>query len=456
MTATATAAVRPLLLLLVSLLPCCLSIGEDVHLLKFKNSLKESSALDSTWIKDTNPCDRKKPWKGVDCSDTGFKSVSALLLMNLGLSGDGADMDVEALGNLKYLRVVSLEKNSISGSIPQFNRLTSVKSLFLSSNRFSGEITQDFFTSMESLKKLHLQSNSFSGKIPESLTGLDNLMEMLLQNNEFSGPIPEFEQKSLQILDLSSNKLEGEIPESLSRFPAKAFDGNANLCGSLISKECSKPADKNAPSEDPTHSGNSSNTKWVILAVVVVLLLITIMFKAKKKGEEQFRVLGKENVDEHVEVNVPSINRRSPSSNRRGGGGGNFNESGSRSSKRGARPVNDLVVISQDHGVFGLSDLMKAAAEVLGSGGMGSAYKATMANGLSVVVKRMRDMNKLSRDGFESEIRKLGRIRHMNILPPLAYHYRKEEKLLVTQFIPRGSLLFLLHGTTISCYETFI
>lgn len=441
MTATATAAV-----LILSLLPSSLSAGgEDVHLLKFKDSLKDSSPLDSTWIKDTNPCDRKKPWRGVDCSDSGFKAVSALLLMNLGLSGDGGDMDIEALANLQSLRVVSLEKNSFSGPIPQFNRLTSVKSMFLSSNRFSGEIPQDFFTKMESLKKLHLQSNSFSGKIPESLGELDNLMEILLQKNEFSGPVPELQQKSLQIIDLSYNKLEGEIPSSMSRFPAKAFEGNPGVCGSLISKEC-KPAEAEAPPVEKIadgHSGNSSNTKWVILAVVVAMLLLTIMFRANKKEEENFRVLGKENVDEVVQVHVPSsINRRSSSSRR----GGNFNESGSRSSKRGSRPVNDLVVISQDHGVFGLADLMKAAAEVLGSGGMGSAYKATMANGLSVVVKRMRDMNKLGRDAFESEIRKLGRIRHRNILPPLAYHYRKEEKLLVTEFVPRGSLLFLLHG----------
>ncbi|KAL8498260.1 hypothetical protein ACS0TY_021547 [Phlomoides rotata] len=442
MTATATAAV---LLLLLSLLPSSLSVGEDVHLLKFKDSLKDSSPLDSTWIKDTNPCDRRKPWRGVDCTDTGFKTVSALLLMNLGLSGDGADMDIEALANLQSLRVVSLEKNAFSGSIPQFNRLTSVKSLFLSSNRFSGEIPPDFFTKMESLKKLHVQSNSFAGKIPDSLRGLDNLMEMMLQKNEFSGPIPEFEQQSLQIIDLSYNKLEGEIPSSMSRFPAKAFEGNPSLCGALISTECkpaeAPPAEKKSPD---AHSGNSSNTKWVVLAVVVAMLMVTIMFRAKKKDQESFRVLGKENVEEVVQVHVPSsMNRRSSSSNRRGG---DYNEAGSRSSKRGSRPVNDLVVINQEYGVFGLADLMKAAAEVLGSGGMGSAYKATMGNGLSVVVKRMRDMNKLSRDAFESEIRKLGRIRHRNILPPLAYHFRKEEKLLVTQFIPKGSLLFLLHG----------
>ncbi|EYU28315.1 hypothetical protein MIMGU_mgv1a025411mg [Erythranthe guttata] len=448
------AAVRLLLLLLFifSLLTTpSLSIGEDIHLLEFKESLKDPISLDSTWIKDTNPCDPKKPWEGVDCSDTAFKSVSALLLMNLGLSGDGGDLDMDALGNLESLRIISLENNTFSGVLPEFNRLGSLKSLFLSGNQFSGEIPQDFFDKMGSLKKLHLSRNKFSGTIPGSLTRLDNLMELFLQQNEFSGPVPVFGQKSLQTIDLSGNKLQGEIPEGMSRFPAKAFDGNPDLCGTVVSKDCVAP-EKNAGQPD----GSGSVTKWVILAVVVGVLLVTILFKAKKE-DENFRVLGKENLDEVVQVHMPtssSSNKRSGSSTRRGGGGGGggggYNEPGSQSSSRrgsgGGKSNNDLVVINEEKGVFGLPDLMKAAAEVLGSGGMGSAYKAIMANGVSVVVKRMRDMNKLNKDAFEAEIRRLGRIRHRNILPPLAYHYRKEEKLLITEFIPKGSLLFLLHG----------
>lgn len=441
------AAVRLLLLLTFSLLAApSLSIGEDVHLLEFKESLKDSSSLDSTWVKGTNPCDRTKQWKGVDCSDTGFKTVSALLLMNLALSAPAADIDVEALGNLQTLRVISLENNTFSGEIPEFNRLGSLKSLFLAGNQFSGEIPPNYFDNMGSLKRLHLARNKFSGKIPDSLTKLDNLMEIQLQQNEFSGPIPSLEQKSLQTIDFSNNKLQGEIPQSLSRFPAQAFEGNADLCGSVVAKECKPPV----TGPDP---GSGSLTKWVILGLVVAVLLVTILCK-RKKEDENFRVLGKENLDEAIQVPMPSTKQRSMSisGSRRGG---NYNESGSQSSKRGGsqggKSSNDLVVINEEKGMFGLPDLMKAAAEVLGSGGLGSAYKAIMANGVSVVVKRMRDMNKLNKDAFEAEIRRLGRIRHRNILPPLAYHYRKEEKLLVTEFIPKGSLLFLLHGRICCC-----
>ncbi|KAK4391889.1 Pollen receptor-like kinase [Sesamum angolense] len=446
------AAVR---LFLLSLFVFCLrtnpshAIGEDVHLIDFKESLKDSSPLDSSWIKGSNPCDAKKPWQGIDCSDTGSQAVSAILLMNRGLSGAGPDLDIDALSKLGSLRFLSLENNSFSGPLPEFNQLSSLRSLFLSGNQFSGEIPQGYFDKMGSLKKLHLARNKFTGPIPGSLTKLSNLMEMWLQENEFSGPVPLFEQKSLQSIDLSNNKLQGEIPQSMSRFPASVFQGNADVCGSVVSKQCQAavaPASGTPDDKSKESQKSGAVTKWVILGVVVTVLLVTILFKAKKK-EENFRVLGKENLDDVVQVRVASINRRTGSSIRRTG---SYNETGSQSSRRGGpaggKSPNDLVVINEEKGVFGLPDLMKAAAEVLGSGGLGSSYKAIMANGMTVVVKRMRDMNKLNREAFETEIRKLGRIRHRNVLPPLAYHYRREEKLLVTEFVQKGSLLFLLHG----------
>ncbi|KAE8667140.1 hypothetical protein F3Y22_tig00112443pilonHSYRG00103 [Hibiscus syriacus] len=46
----------------------------------------------------------------------------------------------------------------------------------------------------------------------------------------------------------------------------------------------------------------------------------------------------------------------------------------------------DLVMVNDEKGVFKLADLMKAAAEVLGNGGLGPCYKATVANGVEVVL----------------------------------------------------------------------
>lgn len=116
-------------------------------------------------------------------------------------------------------------------------------------------------------------------------------------------------------------------------------------------------------------------------------------------------------------------------SNRNGFGG-----SGKRSD---SVKIYDLVVVNEEKGVFGMSDLMKAGAESLGDGkdsGFGMSYMAVMASGLAVV------------DGVEMEMKRLGRVKHPNLLPLLAYHYRCDKKLLITEFIPAGILFYLLHG----------
>ncbi|XP_075502112.1 pollen receptor-like kinase 3 isoform X2 [Primulina tabacum] len=405
--------------LLVSFLVFSVSfaIDDDDYLIEFKKKLKNSSALDSTWIKGTNPCDNKKKWLGVDCSEAGHTSVSGLFLMNLGLSGDAGNIDLGSLWNLQELRAISLENNSFSGPMPEFNRLNKLKAIFLAGNEFSGEIASDFFIKSGNLKKVELA------------------------RNKFSGPVPELAQKSLQILDLSYNKLQGEIPQSMSKFKATAFEGNPDLCGAVVSKQC-KVQDSLATGES-TESGSSA--KWIFLGIVAALLLVTVIFRARRK-DNNFRVLGKENLDEEVQIHTPSSNMRSLSSSRKGRNTDSSSGRSSRIHSHSGKSASDLVVINEERGIFGLSDLMKASAEVLGNGGMGSAYKAVMANGLSVVVKRLREMNKFSRDEFDVEIRKLGSPRHPNILPALAYHYRKEEKLLVSEFVPKGSLMFLLHG----------
>ncbi|KAK4483700.1 hypothetical protein RD792_010902 [Penstemon davidsonii] len=238
------AAVRLLLipLLIVSYLTPSLATGEDIHLLDFKESLNDSSALDSTWRKGTHPC--KDKWKGIECDQKDDDNVSGLILIGLGLSGVSEEMDIESLGKLDRLRFLSLENNSFTGRIPEFNRLTSLRSLFISGNQFSGEIAQDYFNNMGSLKKLEMARNMFSGTIPDSLGNLNNLVELFLERNEFSGAIPLIAQKSLQTINLSYNKLHGEIPQSMSKFGAGSFEGNPELCGPIISKPC-PPQDTN-------------------------------------------------------------------------------------------------------------------------------------------------------------------------------------------------------------------
>ncbi|KAH7547059.1 hypothetical protein FEM48_Zijuj01G0266900 [Ziziphus jujuba var. spinosa] len=431
---------------LVIFSPMTHSLTEAEALLKLKNSFTNAQALDS-WVPGTVPCTGKTVWKGLVCFN-GI--VTGLRLGGLGLSGV---IDVNTLREIKALRTISLVNNSFSGSIPDFHQLGALKAIYLSGNQFSGEIPSDNFAQMDSLKKLWLSDNKFTGNIPSSLCQLSHLIELHLENNQFSGTIPEFNIPTLVSLDLSNNKLEGEIPDSLSKFNASSFSGNAGLCGEKLGIDCKQKA-----AEPPTSNENADSmddeddhSKKIIasaitIGVVLLSLVIWLIIRSKRKGEEDFDNFKKANNAEEaaiVSVHVTTLNKKEVESVKKVAH--SASRKGSIRGKSSVSGIGELFIMNDEKGVFGLSDLMKAAAEVLGNGGLGSSYKAVMANGVAVVVKRMREMNAKGKDEFDAEIAKLGKLRHWNVLPPIAYHYRKEEKLIIYEFIPKGNLLYLLH-----------
>lgn len=405
--------------------------------------------------------------------------ITTINLSSLDLEGQP---DVGALETIPGLKAISIQNNSLAGPMPEINRLRSIKAFYADNNWFSGVIRSDFFQTLGSLKKLWLQHNNFSGQIPKSVGELPNLKELHLEYNEFSGKIPEFpEADIITMLDLSNNRLQGEIPKSLMKFDKKVFENNADLCGEKLSKECKTHSKKDHDQfEQPTET--KSSVKWIIMIVVVVMLILIILARANQI-EQDNRPLGKGGIDEAV-VNIPTVTKKSTShnNNNNNNNSNNIYSSGSSSSNNsnsntnsnsnsnnsnvvkkdnkesstrsrkggtqtvGGKSVGDLVMVNEERGVFGLQDLMKAAAEVLGNGGLGSAYKAMLGNGVSVVVKRVREMNQMTKEVFDAEMKKLAKLKHQNILTPLAYHFRKEEKLLVSEYVPNGSLLYVLHG----------
>ncbi|KAI3714486.1 hypothetical protein L6452_21441 [Arctium lappa] len=481
------------LFLIIFLFPfqCLSQQSPSSALLQLKKSFSVSDSL-TNWKDDgSNPCDPNNVWVGIICANGLISSIN---LSGMGLQGQP---DIAALEVIDGLKAISLENNSLVGPMPQINRLRYLKAFYAGTNEFSGVIPSDFFQTLGSLKKLWLQHNQFSGQIPISIGELPNLKELHLEYNKFSGPIPAFSDPDIITkLDLSNNKLEGEIPKSLSQFDARAFENNADLCGPQLEKECK--ADDSTPPEVEPSTRTHSSTKWIIMIVVVALLILIILAKANRIEEEDHgrpsSYKKEPRVDEAI-VNIPTAPKRTTSSSRKAYENSNnpaptpapapaptptpaptpapvaTNTSSSSSnnnnnnakvssvnvkekkdaSQRGVTALpggsmGDLVMVNEERGVFGLHDLMKAAAEVLGNGGLGSAYKAMLGNGVSVVVKRVKEMNQMTKEMFDAEVKKLAKLKHQNILTPLAYHYRKEEKLLVSEYVPKGSLLYVLHG----------
>jgi hypothetical protein len=95
---------------------------------------------------------------------------------------------------------------------------------------------------------------------------------------------------------------------------------------------------------------------------------------------------------------------------------------------------------------FDLEDLLRALAEVLGKGSYGTTYKAVLEDGTTVVVKRLKEVVAGKRE-FEQQMELIGKVcQHQNTVPLHAYYYSKDEKLLVYDYVPLGSLCAALHG----------
>jgi hypothetical protein len=98
---------------------------------------------------------------------------------------------------------------------------------------------------------------------------------------------------------------------------------------------------------------------------------------------------------------------------------------------------------------YSLEELLRASAETLGRGEAGSTYKAVMETGFIVTVKRMRCGDAAAGVGaaeFGRRAEELGRVRHPNVVALRAYFQAKEERLLVYDYYPNGSLFSLIHG----------
>ncbi|CAM0907459.1 unnamed protein product [Alopecurus aequalis] len=93
-----------------------------------------------------------------------------------------------------------------------------------------------------------------------------------------------------------------------------------------------------------------------------------------------------------------------------------------------------------------VEDLFRASAEVLGTGSVRSTFKVTLETGDELVVKRLRAIMDLPKEEFDLRVAVIGAIQNDNIAPLQWYYYSQDEKLLVYNYFPMGSLAHTLHG----------
>ncbi|XWS71979.1 hypothetical protein CRYUN_Cryun02cG0001300 [Craigia yunnanensis] len=407
-------------------------VQDKQALLAFLSEIKHANRVQ--WNSSTSACD----WVGVEC-DANRSFVYTLRLPGVGLVGS---IPPNTIGRLNQLRVLSLRANRLSGEIPaDFSNLTLLRSLYLQDNEFTGPFPPSV-TRLTRLTRLDVSSNDFTGPIPFGVNNLTHLTRLFLQNNKFSGSLPSINSDGLDDFNVSNNNLNGSIPDTLSKFPESSFAGNLGLCGGPL-RPCNPffPPPAPAPSEPipPTTSGKKSKklSSGAIIAIAVgstIVALLLLLFLILYLRKRQRRPPKQQKPVTAATRAVPPAEAGTSSSKDDITGG----------STEGER--NKLVFFEGGVYSFDLEDLLRASAEVLGKGSVGTSYKAVLEEGTTVVVKRLKDVAVTKRE-FEMQMEMLGKIKHENVVPLRAFYYSKDEKLLVSDFMRDGSMSALLHGS---------
>ena len=229
------AATRRLLLVLMAFslvhpVTCTTTPGHEnqtdqLSLLEFKKaiSLDPQQAL-ASWNDSNHFCN----WQGVTCR-TRTNRVTNLDLGNRGLVGQISP----SLGNLTFLKHLSLATNRFSGQIPaSLGQLHRLQILYLSNNTLHGFIPT--FENCSNLEELWLNGNNLIGGFPGLPLGLKHLA---LGSNNLSGTIPPSlaNVTTLKGLGFNYNHIEGNLPDEFANIPELQFLGASasNLVGSF-------------------------------------------------------------------------------------------------------------------------------------------------------------------------------------------------------------------------------
>ncbi|XP_050250982.1 probable inactive receptor kinase At5g58300 [Quercus robur] len=400
-------------------------------LLDFAAAIPHARKLN--WNSSTPVC---SSWVGVTCNLNGSR-VIAIHIPAVGLRGS---IPAHSIGRLDALKVLSLRSNYLNGNLPpDITSISSLQSLYLQHNNFSGQFPASLSTK---LNALDISFNSFSGSIPLTFQNLTRLTVLNLQNNSISGAIPRLNLPKLKLLNVSYNNLNGSIPFSLQNFPSSSFEGNSLLCGPPL-KHCSTISPSPSPSPSPSYLPPSStisqnqksipNKKFGLGSIIVMavggsamlfLLVLMIFICCLKRTDDDGKGVLKGKASRGGRNEKPK----------------DFGSGVQEAEK------NKLFFFEGCSYNFDLEDLLRASAEVLGKGSYGTAYKAVLDEGTVVVVKRLKEVV-VGKKEFEQQMEFLGRVgQHPNVVPLRAYYFSKDEKLLVYNYMPAGSLFMLLHG----------
>ncbi|MCD7466748.1 hypothetical protein HAX54_003753 [Datura stramonium] len=313
--------------------------------------------------------------RGVECNLlTG--EVIEIRLENMNLSGI---IDAESLCKLSKLRVLSLARNKIQGTVPEsISMCKSLTVLDLSSNFLSGNssVLLQSLTRLKNLKKLNISKNNFT--FSQHTTSLQALKGVTIRESTYV--------------------LRGVAPSST------------------------------AESDNTKTKNHHMNLMvWVLIFLGIVLVFVVLVFLYMKCVRT---VKDKEVIKQVVNYSSP---RKTPSAEVVDGVCNTEEKS------------TELFIFMEEVEKFTMDDLLEATANLRKQGICSSLYKVHISSSGVFAVKRLKKLQVGFKE-FSQTMKKIGNLKHQNVLPLVAYYSSNEEKMLIYKYQNNGSLLTLFEN----------
>lgn len=399
----------------------------------------------------------------------------------------------ETVGRLQNLRVLNLSDNALAGKVPAsiatIQKLTEVS---LKTNYFSGNLPSGF----QSVQVLDLSSNLLNGSLPPNFGG-PNIRYLNVSYNKISGEIPpQFAEKipGNAIIDLSFNNLTGEVPdyEVFQHQDPKFFDGNFDLCGVDPSHPCPIPSSASPnvssptstpaiaaipktigsdPETDPNGSQpgsqrkSSKGLKTVTIIAIVVgdaagIAVIALVFLCLYRLWRKRRIENAVKQEANTAKDTWSVSTSSSESRgftrwaclRKRADDEDRSSDSTSEADQDDHQSHDNQRLSEHHDKKGtlvtvdgekeleLETLLKASAYILGATGSSIMYKAVLEDGTTLAVRRIGENSVERFRDFENQVRVIAKLVHPNLVRIRAFYWGVDEKLIIYDFVPNGSL----------------
>ncbi|KAK9163066.1 hypothetical protein Syun_003968 [Stephania yunnanensis] len=434
---------------------------------------------------------------------------TSMTLTNLNLSGNhligiipfqGSRMtELLVLSSSPMLESLDLSDNSLTGPLPsEISKFERLRLLNLGKNGLSGQLPIEI-SKLDGLKSLDLSRNNFKGKIPDNLPS--SLVAFNVSNNDFSGTIPEnlrnfpissFRPGNKLLIfpgDTSPNGERSGETHGRGRHGSKASVRVAIIVASIgaaVMIAFVLLAYYRAKLHE-FHGRNGFGDRNARLDVNLGIFSRPSLFKFHRSTDPPPTSLSFSN-DHLLTSSARSISGQKDfviETVERGLAERNIADSSikpdlldnpSKSEWRSSpgsptSPSPHLVevceqpmtlnVYSPDRFsgelffldssiVFTAEELSHAPAEVLGRSSHGTLYKATLNNGHMLTVKWLRVGLVKRKKEFAKEAKKIGSIRHPNVVSLRAYYWgpREQERLILADYIHGDSLALHLYETT--------